>query len=86
MCTHLCGTFTQFYHLKQGHVFHPILLMMAIQPAKTSDPPCSPTFGLVSEPLLAFPGWLLWRKMENGRSSFEFNFFFCHRNVDMSVS
>lgn len=65
MCTHLCGTLPQFNHLEQGHILHPILLMMAIHPPKTRDPPCSPTFGLVSQRLLAFPGCLLGRKMVN---------------------
>lgn len=65
--THLCGTLSHFHHLEQGHVLHPVLLMMAIHPAKAGGPPSSPTFGLVSKRLLPFLGSLLGRKMLNGR-------------------
>lgn len=63
VCTHLCGALPHFNHLEQGHVLHPVLLMMAVHPAKAGDPPCSPTFGLVSKRLLPSPGCLLGRKM-----------------------
>lgn len=52
-CTHLCGTLAHFDHLKKSHVLHPILLMMAIHPARTSAPPSS-SFGLVANSLPPF--------------------------------
>lgn len=64
-CTHLCGTLPHLNHLEQGHVLHPVLLIMAIHPAKTRGPPCCPTFGLVSGGLLPFLGCLQARKMSN---------------------
>lgn len=67
MSTHLCGTLPHFNHLKQGCILHPVLLMMAIHPANTRDPPCSPTSGLVPKRLLPFPGCLLGRKILNGQ-------------------
>ena len=63
MRTNLCGTLPCFNHLEQGHILYPILLMMAIHPANARAPPCSHTFGLVSERLLPFPGRQLGRKM-----------------------
>ena len=63
-CTHLCGTLPHFNHLEQGHILHSVLLVMAIHPARTRDPPGSPSFGLVSWCLPAFLSGLLRRKME----------------------